>query len=207
VEGENRGPDDAQMSEVVPERWETAVEDVAQVVALTLDRAQDLADAVNDLVRTRPVLTKAILAGVVGAIVGGFIAERTRPRRPTLADRSRLAAEGVTRAAQDAASRAATRAQTIAEQAASAAQSAAERVAERLPSREELRSRIPSRSEFQQRMPPRNGRSSRGPATPDPGQMRSAAQLVPLALALLRNPLVRDFLMRSAVRAARRRPG
>jgi hypothetical protein len=200
----------------MPERWETVVEDIAQVVALVLDRAQDVADAVNDLVRTRPTLTKAMLAGLAGVVVGSFIAEKTRPRPPSLAEGSRRAAEVAARAAQAAAARAAVRAaaraQSAAGQAASAAQSAAGRVGERLPSREELRQRMPSRQDVEARIPSRTAeRNGRGApisprSSPDANQLRYAAQLLPVLLALLRNPLVRDFLIRSAVRAARRRP-
>src|SRR4051812_43936582 len=73
----------------MPERWETAIEDAAQVIALGLDRAQDLADLVNDFSHNHPTLAKAIGAAVMGAVVGSFIAGRAGRRRPpTLAERA-----------------------------------------------------------------------------------------------------------------------
>src|SRR5881396_2248352 len=58
-----------------PERWETVVEDVAQVLALGLERAEDLADVLSDLVRGRPGLPKIAAAVAVGMVLGSF-AER-----------------------------------------------------------------------------------------------------------------------------------
>jgi hypothetical protein len=194
------------MAEMVPERWETAVEDLAQLVALGLDRAQDLADAVNDIVRGHPALIKAVGASVAGVLIGGFIADRTRRRPPTLAERSSRAAESARKAAGSAAERAAVQAQAAAEQAAAVAQSAARRVAERLPSREEIQQRIPSRAEIEAQARSRNGHAPRisRSSVRDASQVQYAAQLVPVAITLLRNPLVRDLLVRAAVRAARR---
>ena len=58
----------------MPERWETAIEDLAQAIALGLDRGQDLVDLINDALRTRPVVAKAIGAAVAGAILGTLVA-------------------------------------------------------------------------------------------------------------------------------------
>ena len=44
------------LPDAMPERWETAIEDLAQAIALGLVRAQDLADALNDVLHARPLL-------------------------------------------------------------------------------------------------------------------------------------------------------
>jgi hypothetical protein len=203
VEAENGGPESVQLGdtgfdEYVPERWETVVEDLAQVVALGLDRAQDLADAVNDFTRGHPTLIKSSLAAIGGVVVGLFVADRLRPRPPTLAERSRAAAEGAAQAAREGVERA----QRAAAQAAAAAQSAAEGVSPR----------IRGRLHWQPETYSSNGQNGRGrgpakSAASATSQARYAAELAPLAVALLRNPLVRDFLMRAALRAAQRRTG
>src|SRR3954452_16816828 len=69
------------LPDAMPERWETAIEDLAQAIALGLDRAQDLADAINDVLHTRPMLAKAAGAAVVGAIAGTIIASKLSRRR------------------------------------------------------------------------------------------------------------------------------
>src|SRR4051794_35961214 len=97
----------ADIPNAVPERWETAIEDLAQAIALGLDRAQDLADLINDTVRTRPVVAKAVGAAVVGAVVGTALASRSLK-----AERTRR--EAALRAAQSAGS-------SVVEQAASIA--------------------------------------------------------------------------------------
>lgn len=189
------GPDDRIADDIdldiegaMPERWETAIEDVAQVVALTLDRIQDLLDLVNDLTRARPGVAKLLLAGVGGAVVGGFIAGRLRPHRdPTLTEST----AALMRAASN-------RGSSALEEAASIAKAAAERMSRR----------VPSRGDIQEQVAHLNGSAigarAERMAMPDVGQLRHAAELVPVALALLRNPLIRDFLARSALRATRR---
>src|SRR5438552_4284967 len=67
-----------------PERWETVVEDVAQVVALGLERAEDLADVLGDLVRGRPGLPKIAAAVAVGMVLGSFAERLTRAQRPRI---------------------------------------------------------------------------------------------------------------------------
>lgn len=171
----------ADLSAGMPERWETAIEDLAQVVALGLDRAQDLADVVTDVVRARPVLAKALLAAAVGAAVGVFMAERSS-RRPKVSSIQRRGS------AADARSRSRP---SIVEEAAAIARDAAELLARRPASRartSESRSRV-------------NGFGWEATLR----QLRDVAQLAPVAATLIRNPLVRLLLLRTVVRAARRR--
>ena len=182
----------------MPERWETAIEDAAQVVAIGLDRAQDLADLLNDFARQHPTATKLILAAAGGMIVGSLIAGRVR-RTLTVAERSTQFAEEIQ----------------------SNTRSKITDLSARMPSRRAVLERLPriDRGAMAEHMPhldrdaltrrlPHMDRAAlqrgRRASRPDLGQMRNAAQLVPVALTLLRNPLVRQLIMRSAVRAARR---
>jgi hypothetical protein len=197
----------------MPERWETAVEDFAQLVALGLDRAQDLADVMGELNRTRPGVTKLVAAGVGGLVAGAVLAGLIPKRRPSARQRAKRAAEGVRRAAVERA--------TAIEQAAAVAQAAAQRLAERAPSASDIRGRMPrvdgaairarlprvDRSEIADRASDVRDQARRRMSAPNIGvrQLGNAAKLLPLALALLRNPLVRAILWRSAARIARRR--
>jgi hypothetical protein len=194
-------PNDATIPGPMPERWETAVEDIAQLVALGLDRAQDLADVIGEVNRTKPGLTKVVAAATGGALVGAFVASRMRPRRPSARERAKRAAATVRRAASE-------RASAI-EQAAAVAQAAAQRLAERAPSASEIRDRLPrvDRSNLEDRAADVRSRARRRFAKPEIGigQVGSAAKLVPIALALLKNPLVRAILWRAATRLATRR--
>src|SRR2546429_6941801 len=94
-------PEDTTIPRAQPERWETAVEDLAQLVALGLDRAQDLADVVAELNRTRPGLVKAVSAGLGGALVGAVVAGLIPRRRPSAKARATEAAKAVQKAAKD----------------------------------------------------------------------------------------------------------
>lgn len=193
---------------MAPERWETAIEDFAQVAALVLDRAQDLVDTISDLMQARPVIAKAIVAAVAGAAVGVFVATRLPRRRPpTVGERAAAAAREATarggsalREATgrggDALREATGRGASIMEEAVAVALSAAERLARRVPSGDVLIERIPQPDGLR----PIRLRMRR----PDTRQVRQAAQLVPIALTLLRNPLVRSLLLRAAMRAASR---
>jgi hypothetical protein len=193
-------PNDVSIPGAMPERWETAVEDFAQLVALGLDRAQDLADVIGELNRTRPGLTRTITAAVGGAVVGMFVAGILPRRRPSRRERAKRAAATVRRAASE-------RVSAI-EQAAAVAQAAAQRLADRAPSPSELRDRLPriDRSEMQNRASGVQARARRRFSPPEVGmgQIGNAAKLFPIILALLRNPLVRALLWRSAARMARR---
>src|SRR5687768_5120291 len=121
------------LQDAMPERWETAIEDLAQAIALGLDRAQDLADAINDVLRTRPVVAKAAGAAVVGAIIGVFLASKlTAKRKPRV--------EVVRETAREVSSTAADQASVVVDQAVAIARAAAERIAQRAPSREDLAS-------------------------------------------------------------------
>jgi hypothetical protein len=170
----------------VPEQWETAIEDAAQLVALGLDRAQDVADLINDFARAHPNVAKAVLAGAAGVLVGSFIAERTLGgRKRTKADSSPAPVRNALRRA------------SVVEEAAGVARDAAARIARRAPARAELRAIAA----------PGNGvaRAPRRSLIPNPRDVRYAAELLPIVLALVKNPLVRQFLWRSAVRVATKR--
>lgn len=201
-------PDDTTIPGAMPERWETAVEDIAQLVALGLDRAQDLADVIAELNRTRPGLTKAAAAVLGGAVVGAVIAGRIPRRRPSAKQRAKQAASAVRRVAVERAS--------ALEQAAAIAQAAAQRLAERAPSPSDIRDRLPrvDRSAIENRASDARDRAAQASdqarkrmSAPNIGlgQLPNAAKLLPIILALLRNPLVRAVLWRSAARVARRR--
>jgi len=205
-------PEDTTIPGAQPERWETAVEDLAQLVALGLDRAQDLADVIAEVNRTRPGLIKAVGASVGGAVFGAIVAGVIPPRKPTAKERAKRAAEAMKRAATSRAS--------ALEQAAVVAQAAAQRLAEKTPSPSELRERLPDPSQVRRRFP-RFDRSAIEDGATDlqerAGRRMSAseiskstatnaAKLVPIMLALLRNPIVRDLIWRTASsRMGRRR--
>ena len=193
-------PEDTTIPGATPERWETAVEDFAQLVALGLDRAQDLADVIGELNRTRPGLMKAVAAGIGGAVLGSILAGRIPRRRPSAKQRAKRAAEALKRAAADRAS--------ALEQATAVAQAAAQRLAERAPSPSEIRERIPhiDRAAIQNGAATGQERARRmSPARMGKSGAANAAKLVPIAFALLRNPIVRNLLFRSASRMASRR--
>ena len=150
MEAERGAPDQPDLSEAMPERWETTVEDLAQLVGVALDRAQDLADVVNDLARTRPDIMKVVAAGTMGAVVGVLLAGLTRRRREATIPSPR--GNSVT-----------------------------------------------------------HDRSSRGlPVPTSEGrrqavQLSDAAELLPIAVTILGNPVVRRVLLRVAMRVVRRR--
>src|SRR5438309_740519 len=71
------------MQEFTPERWETAIEDAAELVAMLLDRGQSLFDAANEFRKTRPMLASAAGAAIGGAALGMYVAgRRMRASRP-----------------------------------------------------------------------------------------------------------------------------
>jgi ElaB/YqjD/DUF883 family membrane-anchored ribosome-binding protein len=178
------------LKDAMPERWETAIEDLAQVIALGLDRAQDMAEAANEAVRTRPVVAKAAGAAVVGAIIGTILAAKTSPPpRPKI----RISRE----AAQEASAAAATQASLVVDQAVAIARATAERLARKSPTPDEP---VNGMRET------RRNRQAAAPAPPrEVGRVGYAAQLVPLSVELLKNPIVRDLLIAMALRAARRK--
>jgi hypothetical protein len=229
----------------MPERWETAIEDAAQVIALGLDRAQDLADLLNDFNHNHPSLAKAIAAALAGAFVGSFIAGRRRP--PTLAERGRATAKDAVAVAQSLAVQLAeeTPAQAsrwfarmprvdrdaIAERLPRVDRDAIverlprvdrDAIADRLPrvDREAIAGRLPhvdrkairervrgiDREAIVRRVAHVNGAmQKRGSNGVDLSKARYAAQLLPVAITLLKNPLVRQLIVKSAMRATRRR--
>lgn len=189
MEPTGQSREDNPIGGVEPERWETAIEDLAQLVALGLDRAQDLYDAIGDLLRARPGLAQAIAAGIIGTVVGALIASRlTRPRslRERMSDQA------------DSTRGAVARRMAILEQAATIAAEAAQRLARSMPSREQFEERIPRVGRGDRAEQGRRRTPARGFGAGD------VAGLAPIGLALLKNPLVRQMLWRSAARATRR---
>jgi hypothetical protein len=187
----------ADLPDAVPERWETAIEDFVQLLALAIDRIQDLADVVGDTMRGHPELVRGALAAAAGAVIGAFLADRVG-RKPTpiieqtesLRDRTRRSALG-----------AAERGGALLGGAATSIRDSAEHIVRRAPSPEEIRE-LPRR-----RLPridsiglPIAGRGSSGAANAS-----AAAQLVPLLVGLAKNPIVRDLVLRAALRAAQSR--
>ncbi|MPZ14493.1 MAG: hypothetical protein GEU73_08735 [Chloroflexi bacterium] len=171
-------PQDVEIPGAVPERWETAIEDAAQLIAIGLDRAQDLADVVNDLVRTRPALMQAIVAAAGGALVGAFIAGR-RARHGAFGRQSTV------------------RRRSVVEQATAIARDAADRVSRQAPRPAALTRRLQHvNGTAVGRRAMTRFRASR---------VRDVAELLPVALTLLRNPIVRRLIIQTAMRAARRR--
>ena len=166
--------DASDFPDAAPERWETAVEDLAQLVALGLDRAQDLADVINDVFRTRPALAKVVVAGIAGAAVGAFAASCT-VRRP-----KPIAATAAPAAAPPGQP-------SILDDATSILVEAAEALAKR-------------------RLGVTSSAVGGAASTPKPSrsQLRHATDLLPIGLTLLKNPLVRDLVVKSVVRATRR---
>ncbi|MEA2638820.1 MAG: hypothetical protein QOF51_214 [Chloroflexota bacterium] len=224
---EERNPADQEIPGAMPERWETAIEDAAQLVALSLDRAQDVADIINDFAHARPVLFKAVLAATVGAFIGAVLAGRGRRRHRVdissvskgiresarssareLRDSARSSAKDLGASAQDLSSTARERGASVLEQAVAIAQAAAERMSERAPSRGDILDRIPKRAPVDTDKLVERGRKAvknrRSEGMPDASQLRYAAQLVPIAFALLRNPMIRDLITRSATSRVRR---
>ena len=195
----------ADLPDAAPERWETAIEDFVQLVALAIDRAQDLADVVNDLVRGHPELVRAALAAAAGGVVGAVLADRIgRKRKPAI--------QAVPQRAMSRAARAAERGGAMLGSTAAGLRGSAEQWVRRAPAPEEIRERawrrMPRMEAIGRRMPsldsfglPMSRRGSDGP----PVSPRQAAQLLPIAVTLLKNPVVRDIIIRSALRAARSR--
>jgi hypothetical protein len=166
-----------ELTESVGERWDEAIEDLAEVAVLLLDRAQVAGGVMGQFWRSRPVLASTLLAAaggaLVGVVIGGRAARakgRSAPQKPV---RSSAAA-----------------------QAAATAREGAERL---------LHGAL--------------GAAGKGPSGTQNGlarwrrpvgrvhvrQARYAADLLPVALAVLKNPLVRRMVWRLALRSFRRR--
>lgn len=165
--------------EFEPERWETAIEDVAQVVALGIDRAQDLADALGDFCSERPGLVKGLGAVAAGVLVGVVLAQITGRRAPSTAKaRARVPQTD---------SLSAGLAGALVEVLSALTQAVRS---------EQTDARTGTRSQVR-----RDGRW----AAPPRIQMHHVAELLPLAITLAKNRTVRDFLVSSAMKAAHRR--
>ncbi len=178
-----------------PERWETAIEDFVQLVALAIDRAQDLADVVNDLLRGHPELVRAALAATAGAVVGAVLADRVgRKPEPII--------EAAPDRAMSRAARVADRGTAILAATAAGLRGSAQQWVRRAPPPEEIRERarrrVPSLDAFGLPIVRRGQRGLQ--VTP-----REAVQLVPILVTLLKSRIVRELIIRAALRAARPR--
>jgi len=171
-------PEDTTVPSVAPERWETAVEDFAQVVAIGLDRAQDFIDVIGEFHRARPGILQMVAAAAGGTLVGAFLAGRRARHRGTVAKGREKVAPARRESAEDS---------SALDQTRSVAQQAAGRLAPRAKTTADLSDQAP--------------RANRR----DVRQAASAVKLVPIVLGLLRNPLVRELIWRYAFRAVRRR--
>ena len=56
-------------------------------VQLVIDQAEELAVTLIEEIRERPAVAGALLAGIVGAIVGSALAVRARPKRAPMPQR------------------------------------------------------------------------------------------------------------------------
>jgi hypothetical protein len=179
--GPGPAADIPEAEEFEPERWETAIEDFAQVVALGIDRAQDLGDALGDFCSERPGLVKGLGAVAAGVLAGVVLARLTRPR-------SQAPVTPPAPAPQTEAALGAGLVGALVEVAGALAQA--------------LRREPTDGSAAADTQAHRDGRSARPPRI----RMQHVAQLMPVAIALARNPAIRDLLVSSAMKAARRRP-
>jgi len=165
--------------EFEPERWETAIEDFAQVVALGIDRAQDLADVIGDFCSERPGLIKAFGAISAGVVAGMVLARATSGRRraqPVLPQSPPVPTSS-----------------GVAADLAGSLVAIASSLAQELRHQPQGGGAPPAKPQHQfWSGPPRV-------------QMRHVAQLLPVVITMAKNPLIRDLLVSSAVRAARRR--
>ena len=157
-------------SEFAPERWEVAIEDAAETVALLLYRGQAAAETIGELWRTRPIFVSAAGAAMGGAFIGALLAghQFRRRRRPmsALAQATAVAQAAVQRRAQQ---------QSL--WSSKGAASLKNGVAASRPRRRLIE----------------GGRTA-----------RQLIRLLPIVVAVLKNPLVRQLLWRYAVRAVKR---
>jgi hypothetical protein len=139
-------------------------------------------------------------AAIVGAVVGSFLASKLMSKPKTKVEVVRETAKDVSTAAADQAS-------AVVDQAIAIARAAAEQMARRAPSRDDLASGAArltdvirsSGSRLADEAAPTISEVKRS------GRAAYAAQLVPLTVELLKNPIVRDLLIRGALQAANRR--
>src|SRR5688572_22082256 len=86
-------PPSDETPEFTPERWELAIEDAAELVALMLERGQSLTEAIRDLSKQRPLLMASILAVGVGAIGGALFASGRRRNQSNIVAEASAVAE------------------------------------------------------------------------------------------------------------------
>lgn len=183
------------LPDTAPERWETAIEDFVQLVALAIDRAQDLADVINDLLRGHPELVRTAMAAAAGGVVGAILADRVgRKPEPVI--------EMAPQRAMSRAAQAAGRGSAILGATAAGLRGSAGEWVRRAPRPEVIRQRTWRRGPSLDSFGLPVVRRGRGRPVVDP---RYAARLLPIALTLLKNPIVREIIFRAVVRAARSR--
>jgi hypothetical protein len=155
--------------EFSPERWELAIEDAAELVALVLDRGQALYSEIEGFSRRRPLLTATVGAVAAGAVVGLVFASARMRRRTEQAN--------------------------VVAQASAVAQAAAQRLAQQPSALLSFRK-------------PGETVGIDGQTGKRIAETRRAAQdvmkLVPVVVAVLKNPFVRRMLWRYARAATRR---
>lgn len=163
-------PQDEETPDFTPERWEIAIEDAAELVAVLLERGQALYQDLTELSRKRPVLVSAVAAVTGGALIGIIFASmRARRHGPT---------------------------SNVVAQASEVAHAAAERLA-----------RQPGPIRSVRKVVRQNGATGSAPRQRIFETGRSAQdfmRLVPIVVAVLKNPLVRRVLWRYARGTLRR---
>lgn len=163
-------PQGEETTDFTPERWEIAIEDAAELVALLLERSQTLYQDLSELAKRRPVLVGGLAAVGAGALIGTIYAS-TRARRRSAAS-------------------------NVVVQASAVAQAAAEKL-----------SQGPGAIRSVRRMVTQSGTLSSDPKKRIVETSRSAQdvmRLVPIVVAVLKNPFVRRVLWRYARGALRR---
>ena len=163
-------PQGEETTDFTPERWEIAIEDAAELVALLLERGQGLYENLSELTKKRPALASAVAAVGAGALIGVvFAGLRARRRRA---------------------------AATVVSQAAAVAQAAGERLSEQAGPLRSVRRIVTHNNTLGSHSKKRIVETSRS--------AQDVMRLVPVVVAVLRNPLVRRVLWRYARGALRR---
>lgn len=157
-------------AEFTPERWELAIEDAAELVALMLERGQGVYDDLRELWKARPLLVSSVAAVAAGAVVGAIVAGMRTRRRVA--------------------------ARAVVSQASAVAQAAAQRLTEQPAGLRSIRRGVRLNGVAAVDRKKRiieTGRSA-----------QEAMRLVPVVVAILKNPFVRRLLWRYARSALRR---
>jgi hypothetical protein len=99
-------PQGEELTDFTPERWEIAIEDAAELVALLLERGQSAYEELNDLAKRRPALVSAIAAvgagALIGTVVAGMRARQHRAQTNVVTEASAVAQAAIDRLAHQA---------------------------------------------------------------------------------------------------------